>query len=78
MEKAVSYEHTFTKAEIERILANHIHDKLMKQDIDYKDAVMVSSQDFTYNFSDNIVTIDMVMVINADLRDPNHPKKKRK
>lgn len=75
MEKFISFEHTFSKQEIEKILANHIHQKLMKEDLDYKGALLVSHQDFTYSFKDDSPSIFMITMIKSDLQDP---KKKRK
>ncbi len=70
MEKFVSFEHTFTKAEIEKILANHVHQKLMKEDIEYKEALLIAHQDFTYSFKDDSPSIFMITMVNCDLRDP--------
>lgn len=74
MEKFISFEHTFTKQEIEKILSNHIHEKLMKEDLDYREATMVNT-DFTYSFKDDSPSIFSTAMMTADLRNP---KKKRK
>lgn len=62
MKKFLSYEHTFTKDEIEQVLLDHLHKKLMKEDKDYKESI-IASPDFTYRFDkDQKPEIDLVII----------------
>lgn len=62
MKKFLSFEHTFTKQEIEKILLDHTHKKLMAEDKDYK-ASLFAKTDFTYRKRDDgSVDIDLIIL----------------
>lgn len=61
MKKFLSFEHSFSKGEIESILWAHLCKTLDQQDKDFKEARLVDA-DYTYFFKDNNPSIDVVVM----------------
>lgn len=66
MIKSATIEHTFSKEEIEQILWEHLCKKLMKEDVDFKQAKLIQN-DFTYFFDDKKPAIHAVAIM-GDLK----------
>jgi hypothetical protein len=61
MKKFLSFEHTFTKGEIESIIWAHICKTLDQHDKDFKEARLVDA-DYTYSFTDKNPEISVVVM----------------